>query len=68
MNSDRDRLTFLTLHLYQLEHLLPLPHERPILEVARMALRDEICRISHRLHDLDYLRPAAMETIRRAAV
>jgi hypothetical protein len=66
MESDRDRLTFLMLHLYKLEHLLPRPHERSILEVARLALRDEISRISHRLYGLQYLQPVA--ATRRAAV
>lgn len=57
MTSDRERLQLLLGRLHDLERRLPLPHERAILDVARSALRQEVSRLAHALHDLRYTRP-----------
>jgi hypothetical protein len=54
MSADRDRLELMLSRLRELELQLPLPHERPILETARLALREEASRLAHALHDLSY--------------
>jgi hypothetical protein len=54
MSADRDRLELMLARLRELELQLPLPHERPILEAARLLLREEVSRIAHALHDLSY--------------
>jgi len=56
MSNDLVRLHELLQRLRELDLRLPLPHERPILDVARMSLCEEISRLSHALHDLDYNR------------
>jgi len=56
MSADRNRLEALLARLRDLERCLVPPHERPILDVARAALADEIRVLSHRLHDGDYWR------------
>jgi hypothetical protein len=57
MTTDRERLATILRHLQDFELRLPLPHERPALEVAKQALREEAKRLAHRFSALDYLRP-----------
>jgi len=57
MTTDHERLATILRHLDDFELRLPMPHERPALEVARQALREEARRLAHRLSALDYLRP-----------
>jgi len=54
---DQDRLSALMLRLREFELRLPLPHERSVVEVAKAALVEQIERLAHSLHDLDYWRP-----------
>lgn len=62
MNTDSVRLQMLLERLGELERRLPLPYERPILDVARAALREEISSLSHRLFDLRYTAPLVRAT------
>lgn len=66
MPPDQARLAVILQHLHDFELRLPMPHERPALEVARQTLREEASRIAHRLGDLDYLRPARLAAARSA--
>jgi len=54
MSSDHEHLQLLLERLRAFELRLPLPHERPIVEIARAALSAEIAQLSHRLYDLRY--------------
>ena len=56
MTTERERLQTLNDRLHELELRLPLPHERPILEVAREALLAEIRALAGRLQR-EYWRP-----------
>lgn len=56
MASDRERLNLLLDRLRQLELQRTQPHEAPIAEIGRTALCEEISRLAHRLHDLQYCR------------
>lgn len=55
MSADLDRLQTLLDHLQRLELWVPPPHERPIVDVAREALADEIRELARRLCAFDYL-------------
>lgn len=52
--SNADRLESLLSRLRDLESRVPCESERPILEVGVAALRDEVSRLAHSLHDLSY--------------
>lgn len=54
MLPDLDRLKQLLERLRELEMRLPAPHEEPILEVGKLALREEVTRLAHALHDNSY--------------
>lgn len=54
MASDRERLNLLLDRLRLLELQRTQPHEAPIVEIGRTALFEEISRLAHRLHDLQY--------------
>ncbi len=54
MLPDLARLKQLLNRLRELEMRLPAPHETAILEVSRHALRDEVTRLAHALHDNSY--------------
>lgn len=54
--ADLIRLESLLDRLRMLERRIPLPHERPILEVARAALAEEVSALSRRLHGDEYWR------------
>ena len=58
MSADLQRLEILLERLHGLELRVPLPHERSVVEVARRELAEQVRTLSHRLHDLAYLRPA----------
>jgi hypothetical protein len=62
MSGDQARLQLLLQRLRDLELCLPPPHERPIVDAARIALRDEISRLSHALHDLEYRQGEAQDS------
>ncbi|HLQ36906.1 MAG TPA: hypothetical protein VK348_03830 [Planctomycetota bacterium] len=66
MSSDRDRLSLLLGRLRDFELRLALPHERAIVEVAKLVLRDEIGRLAHAMHDLAYTRRPDIEVARAA--
>lgn len=57
MTTDHDRLHDLLERLHRLELHVPQPHERPIVEVGRRALAEQIRLLAHRLHRADYLHP-----------
>ena len=56
MSPDQNRLKQLLDRLRDLENRLPAQHENGILEVGRMALREEVTRLAHALHDETYWR------------
>ncbi|MCA8974880.1 MAG: hypothetical protein KDC98_09160 [Planctomycetes bacterium] len=58
MSAIQDRLQFLLECLSNFELRVPEPHERPIVEVAKSALAEEIRVLERRLHG-DYWRPQA---------
>lgn len=49
-----DRIDLLLSRLRELEARRPLPHERAIHEASRIAICDELSRLSHALHDTGY--------------
>lgn len=61
--TDHQRLATILQRLHDFELRLPLPHERPAIEVARQALREEAKALAQRLHALDYLRPARLASV-----
>ncbi|MGE3173415.1 MAG: hypothetical protein AB7O97_12390 [Planctomycetota bacterium] len=56
MSPDLNRLKQLLGRLRELELRLPTPHEEGILEISRMAVREEVTRLAHALHDHSYWR------------
>ena len=57
MSPDLNRLQTLLERLHNLELCIPLPHERPIVDVARTAVAEQIRTLSQGLMRGDYLRP-----------
>ena len=56
MSPDLNRLQTLLDRLHNLELRIPLAHERPILDVARAAVAEQISTLSQGLTRGDYLR------------
>ncbi len=67
---DAARLATLQTRLRDLERRIPQPHERPIVEVARSALREAIVDLARRAGREDYWRAstAAVGVVARPAV
>jgi hypothetical protein len=62
MSPDQSRLEVLLDRLDRLERQVPAPHERPILDVARHSLAEQIRELSQRLQRANYWRrPAALQ-------
>lgn len=57
MSPDLNRLQTLLERLHNLELRIALPHERPILDVARNAVAEQIRMLSQGLARGDYCRP-----------
>jgi hypothetical protein len=66
MNADRERLAHLLTRLRDFDLRLPPPHERGIVEVARMALREEISVLASRLREGSYWRRSLQTAAARA--
>lgn len=54
MLPELERLKQLLARLRELEDRMAQPHEQPILDVGRTALRDELSRLAHSLRDHSY--------------
>ena len=67
MLPDLNRLKLLLDRLRELELRMPAPHERPILEIGTLALRDEVTRLAHALHDNSYWQHTAERDQRHAS-
>ena len=66
MSAELDRLQLLLDRLHCLELWVPPPHERPIVEVARAALVDEVRELARRLHAFDHLNGRPRRAVPRA--
>ena len=66
MLPDLVRLKQLLQRLRDLELRLPAPHEVAIHEVSRLALREEVTRLAHAVHDNSYWRDSYEFEQRRA--
>lgn len=58
---DLDRLKQLLSRLRELETRTPAPHEGSIVEVGRLALREEVTRLAHAIHDNSYWQQGAAQ-------
>ncbi len=61
MLPDMNRLKQLLSRLRDLELRLVAPHEEAILEVGKQAVREELTRLAHALHDNSYWHEAPQE-------